>query len=365
MDRALALDPTFWLPLPIKHFGYANVGDHARAESALARIEADLDRRSSAERLWVEFMRAQWEGRRAPALRALEDLEPLAPQSAAINFNIVALSVQLNRPRAAITAFDRLPLHHRSLRHSVGAYRVRPLTSALHALGEYERELSEARAAQKYAPAVLHFATVEVRALAALGRVHDVERVIDNSLTTSPTSGSAADVMEQAALELRAHGYRDASLHVAQRAVEWHRNRLVPGQSSGDRDRLAAALYMAERWTDAEELFSALSAQHPSDESYLGVLGAIAARRGDTRRALERSVQLTELTAGGSRWTRANAAVWRAQIAALLGERQRAVDLLRDALARGAPYGPYMHNSPELETLADFQPFVELMRPKG
>ena len=57
--------------------------------------------------------------------------------------------------------------------------------------------------------------------------------------------------------------------------------------------------------------------------------------------------------------------LWRALIAASLGERERAVNLLRDAFGRGADYGIWLHRDPDLASLRDYPPFQELLRPKG
>lgn len=365
LDRALDLEPGFWLPMTIKFFAYANAGADAQAESALARMEADLDRRGSAERLWIEFLRTRWEGRRAQALRLIEDLEDQMPKSMGVNHNIVELSLQLNRPRAAVDTYDRLPSSPRSLRNGVGTGRFRPFTSALHMLGDYERELSEARRAQHYAPGVLAFATTEVRALAALGRPDDVRQAIDTSLSMNPTSGTAGGTMEEAVVELRAHGHRQASMAMAGRAVEWYRSHLGRPDNEGHRAGLARSLYLSERWAEAAEVLSSLAAESPGDVEHTGMLGVIAAHRGDAPRAQALSDQLARVGMGNWRTGAASALIWRACIAAVLGERHRAVDLLREGVARGAHYGPYLHSSPEFESLADYPPYVELLRPKG
>jgi hypothetical protein len=56
---------------------------------------------------------------------------------------------------------------------------------------------------------------------------------------------------------------------------------------------------------------------------------------------------------------------YRAGIAANLGERERAVELLRDAFAQGQYFGYSLHNSLALEPLRGYPPFEELIRPKG
>jgi len=55
----------------------------------------------------------------------------------------------------------------------------------------------------------------------------------------------------------------------------------------------------------------------------------------------------------------------RARIAAILGEQQQAVELLREAIAQGRVYGLGFHTNIDLEGLRDYPPFIELMRPKG
>ena len=55
----------------------------------------------------------------------------------------------------------------------------------------------------------------------------------------------------------------------------------------------------------------------------------------------------------------------RAQLAAVLGQRERAVELLRDAFARGLSMSTALHRQMDFESLRGFAPFDELMRPKG
>jgi serine/threonine protein kinase len=56
---------------------------------------------------------------------------------------------------------------------------------------------------------------------------------------------------------------------------------------------------------------------------------------------------------------------WRACIAAHLGEKERAVALLKEAFSQGRTYGVNLHRDINLEPLWDYQPFKELLRPKG
>ena len=57
---------------------------------------------------------------------------------------------------------------------------------------------------------------------------------------------------------------------------------------------------------------------------------------------------------------------WRARMAALLGERERAVNILRNHYkGDGGGYNIGQHREFDFESLRDYPPFQELVRPKG
>ena len=91
------------------------------------------------------------------------------------------------------------------------------------------------------------------------------------------------------------------------------------------------------------------------------LLGTLAAWRGDREEALRISLQLEKMDIpyhfGGHTY-------WRARIAALLGEKELAVRLLREAHAQGLNFYGF-HNKMDFEPLNDYPPFVEFMKPKG
>ena len=100
----------------------------------------------------------------------------------------------------------------------------------------------------------------------------------------------------------------------------------------------------------------------PDAPAVIGVLGGLAGRLGDRKTALEASETLRRLDDphlfGGHTYRRAC-------IAAVLGEREDAMALLRQAIAEGVGYGSYLHVEIDLESLWDDPDFIELLRPKG
>jgi predicted Zn-dependent protease len=125
-------------------------------------------------------------------------------------------------------------------------------------------------------------------------------------------------------------------------------------------------LYLAERWKDADRVFSGLVAEHPDEVMYSGYLGLIAARTGNVprARAISKKIERARPPEGvRERFVLALSAVGRARIAALLGDRQQALSLLREALTAGFPVGLNLHGEPDLEALLDYEPYLELVRP--
>ncbi|NIM58433.1 MAG: hypothetical protein GTO16_05750 [Candidatus Aminicenantes bacterium] len=226
-------------------------------------------------------------------------------------------------------------------------------------LGNHKKELKEARRGRKYYPDVLSLRGYEVRALAALGRIDKVKQVIDESMAMAFTSSyTPGTVMRYAAEELRAHGHEEAAMEIANRAVEWYKSHLTP---TTYRYGLARALYLAKRWDEAHPIFEKLAAENLDNIDYKGFLGTLAARRGNREKALE---IFNELQQTDQPYLFGEHTYWCARISSLLGDREQAVVLLKEAFAQGYESPIDLHRDMDLESLRDYPPFQELVRPK-
>jgi len=126
---------------------------------------------------------------------------------------------------------------------------------------------------------------------------------------------------------------------------------------------LARSLELLGQYDEARSLIQALAAADPDNVDYQGVLGVLAARRRDRAEA-QRIDQ--ELAALSRPYLLGFPTYYRAQIAAVLGDRNRAVELLRDAIAQGAVDSwDHLHSEPGFAALHGYPPFDELLRPKG
>ena len=137
-----------------------------------------------------------------------------------------------------------------------------------------------------------------------------------------------------------------------------------PGERRSESHRFNAArtLFAAERWEEAQTVFEELAAADTANITYWGYVGVLAARLGDSteaRRVSDRLAEMDDPYLGGLD------TFWRAGIAAASGERERAVDLLREAHSHGYVFGITWHRSVILQPLRGFAPFEDFLRPKG
>src|SRR5438046_847038 len=165
-------------------------------------------------------------------------------------------------------------------------------------------------------------------------------------------------------------------------ARDWLAGRSAAEAASEEhRLRVALVSYIAGRLADAQRQFQLLAAPDRLGRSdslgaagaaavtgdgwdqldYVGYLGVIAARQGNREPALRVDRTLADLKRP---YSFGRHTVWRARIQALLGERDVAVGLLREAIAQGYPHAHALHTDLAFDSLRNYPPFVELLKPK-
>src|SRR5437867_2996808 len=376
-ERASAVDTTFRLPLIFAANAHMNLGEFAAADAIGHALEPHAGRLAPLDRSYLAWVLATCRGDAAEALRAARGMASLAPASETL-YLVAEDAMALNRPREAVNALMALG-PDRGFTHGWWVYWY-DLTTALHQLGDHRRELKQALEGARRFPDNPQVLTTQIRALAALGRAEEVTRRLAASVNLPPSQGwTPADALLLAAVELRAHGHPTEGDTVLAQARDWLAAR-PPAEAASEAHRYRVALvsYTAGRLDDARGEFERLAERRGPGRSdslaaaaitgdgrdtmdYLGYLGAIAARQGNREQAL----RVDSALAGVKRpYIFGRHAVWRARIQALLGEREGAVALLRDALAQGYPHAHALHVDLAFEALRDYAPFRELVKPK-
>jgi tetratricopeptide (TPR) repeat protein len=386
--KALELDPEFVSPRIGLMIALTQQGSWAEVEAEQGVVEKMQKRLTPVMRRRLDWHKANVAdpSQMEEVLSASRDIVRLDPDSVMDASSLCVASLCTNRPKETVEVYRR-PLRWDLLFKSsnpLGQARFMLFTAALHMLGKHEEELDEARRGSKIYSGSFNLRAYEARALAAMGRIDEVNTLVTEILTMSPQTystaffrrGTQGYVMLAAAEDLRTHGHRDASLKMASRAVDWYRGRVGEEATlEQTRSGLGDALYQAERWQEAKTVFAALAAEHRDDIYlkiyYSGRLGTLAARLGDRVEALRIA---DELRRTEGRWLDGKHTFRSARILALLGDKDRAVELLTEAIAQGSGisevpdaygYGFIYSHCMDLEPLRGYPPFDQLIKPRG
>jgi tRNA A-37 threonylcarbamoyl transferase component Bud32/TolB-like protein len=360
--RAYEADTTFLRSLMIAASAYGNGGDPVRFDSLLRVIEPRREELAPYDRLRLDYGLAGQRGDRAAQLRAARaatELVPFGTQRLALVLSLV----QNNRPREAQESLEEVWDDFLSVTEGWSpVWYIR--TEIYHLLEDHERELEVAREGRQVVADVLLGLGLEAPALAALGRIEELDEVVNQVMAAPESPGeNPGTVLEFVAEELRAHGHAEEAGRVIEEALSWLEMEPEEFQRTAEARQLRGRLlYLNQDWSEAEAVFEELSGEGPESSTILGSLGVIAARLGDSvaadgfsrgLAALEEPYRLGQNT------------LWRARIEAVRGNQEEAVTLLRRAFGEGVGFGIWLHRDPALAPLADYPPFQEFVRPKG
>jgi tetratricopeptide (TPR) repeat protein/TolB-like protein len=362
--RAYALDSNFTFPaLEIARLS-AFGGACDRTDSIAEALYPRHDRLPPLERLWLDGLVADCHGEREKAREMFRQALTVAPRSDELLLGYAFHARLAGHLREVIAVTEKVNPPAQGPGQEVYWDN---LVYSYHLLGEHRRELEVAQRARRDQPDNLHILALNAGALVGLGHLAEVNTVVEEMgrmpREVGRQGGLSAYWLDVVGRELRTHGYRKEAQALFERGVRWIEMR--PAAEQPDlRGDLAALLYDADRWEDASQILKQLTAQTPDDIDLQAKLGAIAAHRSDRREVARIDDWLGHRT---GRYLLGEHTFHRARLAAILGDRDRAAQLYRQALDQG--YGYYVrgggtHADPDFESVRDYPPFQELTRPK-
>jgi serine/threonine protein kinase len=361
-NTAYSIDSTNTYALVLSTWGYKNLGRPEDADSVIQYIETLDKNLSSAGEGEFRVVKANIRGENLSALRELREILLITGRSDQL-YLLGLFASRVNRPYEAIEALtDRGLLELIIERFDQWFFYWGVLSGAYHMIGDHELELVVAREGREILPDNLSTLSYEMRALAALGKIDVIHDRIQEALNMpSLPGGTPAGVLRNTAIELRAHGYSETARELLEEAIRWYRAR-SPGEFHDLRSAYGTTLYHARRWRETLDIFNELVVEEPGNVTYRGYLGVVNARLGNTERAKEISEWIGNVNDPYQRGVHTQ---WRARIASVLGEQERALSLLRDAFREGLGYGPWLHADPAFESLHDYSSFQRLLEPRG
>ena len=363
-QRSATLDPNFKEALLNEAGAYGAQGQYAKAQELIANIEKARESLPAYWRYFLDLNQASLRGDGEEAHWAAGQIAALKPNDLSSKVTKAIFALSINYPQEVVDSLSKIDLFDKRLGKEDKGSTASTLMTAYHMLGNYKQELKIARRGRKAYPQLLHMSMLEARALAALGRVKDVQKLIEESKTLPPqTEYLPGSMMLDIGIELRAHGHKEAAIQVLNQAVQWFESRPQAEKAiAANRLDLARTFYALDKWDEAETLFRGLHSEFPDSTYYYGFLGSIAARKGNREEALKISQGLKD---NKTPYLFGDHTYRRARIAALLGDKEGAVNLLWEATKQGHDYTDLYFYMQDFESLQDFPPFQQLMKPKG
>ncbi len=343
----------------------ANSGHCSLVDSIAPALDAASRPLDRIEHLSTQIELAHCHGRHEEALRLTLERAELEPRTSSFRLSAASAALWADRPERALNLLRQIdPRSDLSWSSDSTHFEYwSDYTEALHMLGRHDEELAITDHISSGAPLIR--AWLRGRALAAMSRPAEVVALMDtafmlpvetaNDIGLAPYtngrpqySATPAWVAVYVARELAAHGNATAARQIAARALGWYRARSADERSTFE-ERLVAAMSLEMIGANAEAERNLRSILHDdtANVDYRGLLGSLAAERGDTAVADSIDGWLARQTGDQVSWS---ASYYRARNAALLGRRSNAVARLRETIDQGA-WPMYLHGDPALSAI--------------
>ena len=359
LERSVSQDPEYFLPLSTLHTAYHNTGKLAEAEAVSSKIREISDKLSLLERTMWEYIDMWIAGDLDGQYRYARKLFEINPGTMG-QYNLGLCANRINRPEEASRVLEQVDPESPLMWFSYWNVYI----ESYFMLGQNKKALKVARESRKYNPDLLSALWLEMRAHIALENMAKVNELLEESRRLPPHPGwNEGSLLFSAGYYLKYHGHQEEAFDMFDRAIEYFKN--LPEKEAGTRTNrfyLADCLYEREQWQEAKPLYEALWEEDQDNGiKPLGRLGLIAAKLGDRQEAVRIS-RLLETHPWS--YPRGYHTSYRARIAAVLGEKEEAVRLLRESVSQGYPYSN-LFDIIDFETLKDYPPYIEFIRPKG
>jgi hypothetical protein len=330
------------------------------ADSIMQVLARRREHLSPMSRLWLDATEAGY--RRDPA--ALGDFRELAlryPQSpfrARYGYELLAFR-HVREADSVLRSVD-YALPQRRFDNWANLVKLDDVLDDVNALRE------DVATAARAGPHNMAIAEADARYLARAGTPRQLDSLLDEALLLPVVGGrNAGDVMGVASLEAAAHGHGDWVPHIRDRAVRWYAS--LPAAERGAEPAsglgLCFILESVRAWPELRSRVATLLASSGDSSRWLRYEAVAAAHAGDTATLTRLDRRLSVAIDRASDPALAELLAERARVAALRGNGDEAVDLLRQAFAHNKVFDAWLHTDPSFETIWSDPRFARLLAP--
>jgi len=272
-------------------------------------------------------------------------------------YQLAQLAGFTNRPREAVELLTELESERDWVRGTPEYWSA--LVGAKSLLGDYAGVLRDVARGQALLDDHSGLLMAEVEALANLGQVEEATARAVQILETAGPSNTP-QLCQSLPQALRAAAHHEASRQVGEVAVA-----SLARSGRGSVFSRATTLVYAGRYHEARQLIGRPEEWRTGQIGAYQLLAYMAAKEGKAEEAnrLSEKAATTRDPEGAIRDP--NGIMSQVEVAAQLGDHAGAMRFLREAYERGLAHGNYLFEIWDLTPLYGYEPFEDLMRPKG
>ncbi|HVF39997.1 MAG TPA: BTAD domain-containing putative transcriptional regulator [Gemmatimonadaceae bacterium] len=358
--KAYALDTGFVTALVWAVHAHQNLFQTKEASALIDSLMSRRDRLAPLDRYGIQAIHADLRQAEYDKISFARKAAEVAPASQwpwlAATWLLVA-----NRPRDALrylAMFDPSRGWMNSPSLQMNYWHV--VSTARHMMGDNAGAFAATVRSKAVNPDAVKTEGMLARDLALVGREKEMWTPISRIITSRQPY--TLEAMRRLALDLTRHSRHDLARAVADTTFALYRT--FPVKPTEDEDRPIAQLYFyLDDYDRAQLEFEKLLRKYPKSDflcEYRGMLALIAGLKGDTAQAvlLMKRIPDNGIFPGEGDY-------WRARVEAQVGDRVRAVQLLKSSFAKGGGNLWIWHSRrPDFPTLHGYPPFEELVTPE-
>jgi len=329
-------DTAFAIPLVYATMAYLNESDFGHADSLVKSLRSRSAKLNPYHDLTLRYIEAMLAGDAMAALDISREAAATAPGGRA-QYTVATIAISIGQAEEALKVLSSMD-PDRGVLKGWSPYWFE-LTHAEHLTGDFERELKSAEEARRRYPDSRAGWVHQVRALASLGRVADLDSVMNAAAALPPdTYWSQGAMFVVAGEELEAHGH-PGSRKYYDGAIGWLANQLARDPANKAHRYCLGSVYLdRNQLEDAATYFESLAHDFPDDVRYRGLWGVSAAFAGDTALARRR-------LGAPPPYRRGEYLGFLARYAAIAGDTERSLALWSEAENAGLPGLVWLHAS--------------------
>ncbi len=340
---AWQVDTTFQQSLAYAGRALWNAGEREQVDSLVRSIRTRRAALGAYDERQIRYLERMLTGDGIGALQAIREAATMAP-GGRVEYNVALAALAVGRSAEALEILQRIDPDAGAFRGWAPYWFV--FGHTLHLQARYHDEIAAARALRRRHPDNRAGWVHLTRALASTGDTVAVDSLLAEASALPPdTYWSQGAMMVTAAEELEAHGFAERAGKYYDQAERWLANQLArTPDHRAHRFWLGSARYDQRAWSDAQPYFESLVRDFPDDMQFRGLSSLVAARLGDTALAERRLGPPPAYGRGGY-------LVYRARLAAIANDRERALAFWSEASGSGLNGIAWIHASSRQDLL--------------